>query len=308
MDINNTNNDAYLINSSNEQKIELSQNYNLWYVFSVLSWFLFVCCQIESYLSDSNRFNIEFNNLINLYFPILKIFILLLSMSGLIIYLIFTTCKRNQNLYNGMLGGNAKFHFIFFFFASALYIIGQSLKYEIIYIEDNYWNYFPSSFIKKIQTTDLVFSIFTIIILVFSYTQLKLPCEWYIVLSIKKGTFSCFIPYTILKISLDILYLLIIRRDLSENTAKFLIVLFFLSIGVISLAFSFIFKDIIIAFTNIIIYISFIIYYSFIVEEIKGDISMGYIVFLGIIIVGIFLSSFILIGFLVIKHKENIFK
>ena len=107
MDYNNTNNEQYLINPPDEAIYELNQNYTLWYVFSLLSWFLFICCQIESYLSDLK------NIYLNIYF--LKIFILLISLVGLIVYLVFTTCKKNQNLYNGMLGGNSKFHFVFFY-------------------------------------------------------------------------------------------------------------------------------------------------------------------------------------------------
>ena len=112
MDFNNTNNKQYLINASDETKNELNQNYSLWYVFSLLSWFLFICCQIESYLSDLK--NIHEN------FYILKIFILLISLAGLIVYLVFTSCKKNQNLYNGMLGEIQ--NFILFFFVRFCFI------------------------------------------------------------------------------------------------------------------------------------------------------------------------------------------
>ena len=203
MDFNNTNNEQYLVNAVDEPKNELNQNI-LWYVFSLLSWFLLVCCQIESYLSDSNSFYKNSGLTPYGYIPILKIFILLFSISGLIIYLIFTTCKKDQNLYNGMLGGNAKFHFVFFLFASALFIIDQLMKFGYFddYRYDEYDDYYESDFYKKLtkklMIADFIFSIFGIITLLFSYTQIKLACEWYIVLPIKKGTFSCFIPYLIL--------------------------------------------------------------------------------------------------------------
>lgn len=303
MNLNNTTNEPYIINNSIEDKNELGQNYTLWYVFSVLSWFLFVICQIESYLSDTNIIYKRIYHVYDAYLPILKLFLLLISMSGLIIYLIFTTCKKNQNLYNGMLGGNSKFHFIFFLFASVLFIIGQVMKTDGARISG------ANKFIRNCYIADLIFSIFTIFTLFFAYTQIKLPCEWYIVLPIKKGTLSSFIPYLLLKIFLDIIYLVLIKEEsVSENFIKALIVIFILLLGIISFAISFIFKDIIVAFTNGIIYISLIIYYSLTFEDLKHSIKMGYLIILGLIIIGFTLASFILIGLLVSIHKENIFK
>ena len=96
----------------------------------------------------------------------------------LIIYLIFTTCKKDQNLYNGMLGGKAKFHFIFFLFSSALFIIGQVIKFDNFddYRYDEYDEYeydFYRKLTKKLMITDFIFSLFGIITLLFSYTQIK---------------------------------------------------------------------------------------------------------------------------------------
>lgn len=303
MNLSTTNNEPMIINNTNEDKNELGQNYTLWYVFSVLSWFLLVACQIESYLSDTKIIYKRIYHVYDIYLPILNLFLLLISMSGLIVYLIFTTCKKNQNLYNGMLGGNSKFHFIFFLFASVLFIIGQILKTNGARIYD------ANKFIKNCYIADLVFSIFTIFILFFAYTQIKIPCEWYIVLPIKKGTFSSFIPYLLLKIILDIIYLILIKEEsVSEDFIKAMIVIFILLLGLISFGISFIFKDIIVAFTNGIIYISLIIYYSLIIEDLKHSLKMVYLVILGIIIIGFALVSFILIALLVLIHKENIFK
>jgi hypothetical protein len=61
------------------------------------------------------------------------------------------------------------------------------------------------------------------------------------------------------------------------------------------------------AFTNGLIYIAYIINYSSSVENTEERLT-GFVVFEGIIIVGISLASFILIGILVLIHKEKIFK
>ena len=61
-------------------------------------------------------------------FSLLRIFIFGITLFGFIIYLIFTTCKKDENLLNSMMSKWTKFHFISFLFISGLYIF---LKLEI---------------------------------------------------------------------------------------------------------------------------------------------------------------------------------
>ena len=152
--------------------------------------------------------------------------------------------------------------------------------------------------------TYFIFSIFAIFTLFFSYTKFKLACEWYIVLPIKKGAFSCFIPYLIYNILLDLIYFILNRNYDLKNYYKFIMLAFFFLIGFISLGLSIIFKDLIMSFTNGIIFIDLIIYYSSNAANNKERLT----VYEGIIIAGITLASFILIGILVVIHKEKIFK
>ena len=56
----------------------------------------------------------------------LNIYVFLLSVVGFAIYLIFTTCKKKQNLYDGMVDTWSKFHFIPLLFISALSIIASN--------------------------------------------------------------------------------------------------------------------------------------------------------------------------------------
>ena len=62
------------------------------------------------------------------------------------------------------------------------------------------------------------------------------------------------------------------------------------------------------AFTNGLIYIGYIIYDSLYAEKMKERLTTGYVVFEIFIIVGVSLASFILIGILVLIHKERIFE
>ena len=73
-----------------------------WYVYSILTWFLLLCIELDAYLNDF----LSFNNILNIdskifFLPMAssKIFIFCMNLFGFIIYLIFTTCKRDENLF-----------------------------------------------------------------------------------------------------------------------------------------------------------------------------------------------------------------
>ena len=72
-----------------------TNNYNqiTWFATSILSWFFYLCCQLENY---RNALLISFENEFSIFN--IEIMILGLSLAGFITYLIFTTCKKNQNL------------------------------------------------------------------------------------------------------------------------------------------------------------------------------------------------------------------
>ena len=285
----NINNEPYLENNNIEQINESNQNQTIWYIFSILSWFFFICCQLDSYLrilifkSSEGVFNIQ----------IFQLFILLISSAGLIIYLIFTSCKKNQNLYNSMLGKKTKFHFIPLLFASVLFIIKEIIQLR----------FYSPEFINRIIITDLVFSILTLAFLIFIYIQMNIPYEWYIVLTIKKGTFSCLIPWVLYLIKEDILFLMEI--DMIYN-GKVINIISHIIAELCSLLFSFIFKDILVAFTNVLIYISYLTFTFLYI--LFGSSENGILIFYVILYSIFILFSLFLIAFLSIKYKDKIFQ
>ena len=275
-------------------------NYNqiAWLATSILSWFFFLCCQLENYRATKLILLYAKNENENFFILIIKIFIFGISLAGFITYLIFTTCNKNQNLYNAMLG-KTKFHFIPLLFASALFIINM---YEQQITEKNN-RLMDNIVIKRLIITNLVFSILTLITLIIFYTKINIPCEWYIILTIKKGTFSCLIPYILHLICTDIFYLI----NFKDND-KIILLKKILSIikGIISLFFSFIFKDIIVAFTNSFIYIKDLILYATILTNNKT--KDNFYVFMLIVCASFPLLSIILILILLIKYKDKIFQ
>ena len=134
------------INDSNKQNLVSLDNKNgqsntIWYFFSIISWFLLLGLQFDQFLNELFPFDEKYKplkgsgiSLILDYFFILKLFSLLrififgITLFGFIIYLIFTTCKKDENLLNSMMSKWTKFHFISFLFISGLYIF---LKLEI---------------------------------------------------------------------------------------------------------------------------------------------------------------------------------
>jgi len=270
-----------------------TNNYNqiTWFATSILSWFFYLCCQLENYrntlliLSFENDFSI-FN---------IEIIILGLSLAGFITYLIFTTCKKNQNLYNSMLGKKSKFHFIPLLFASALFIV------NITYEQNINKKIYNDIVINRIIITSLIFSVLTLSTLIYIYIQINIPCEWYLILTIKKGAFSCLIPYILNLMYLEISNLVKFKDD--DKGVIFYRFLFIIK-GILSLFFSFIFKDIVVALINAFFYIQHLIYYT----NLLADIKTSYNVFILIVSTSFILLSIFLITFLSIKYKEKIFQ
>ena len=270
-----------------------TNNYNqiTWFATSILSWFFYLCCQLENYrntlliLSFESEFNI-FN---------IEIIILGLSLAGFITYLIFTTCKKNQNLFNSMLGKKSKYHFIPLLFASALFIV------NIIYEQNINKKIYNDIVVNRIIITSLIFSVLTLSTLIYIYIQINIPCEWYLILTIKKGAFSCLIPY-ILNLMHSEIYNLVKFKD--EDKREIFYKFLYIIKGILSLFFSFILKDIVVALINAFFYIRDLIYYAILLS----DIEKNFRIFILIVPTSFILLTIFLITFLSIKYKEKIFQ
>ena len=268
----------------------------VWYILSISSWALFSCCLLESYLNDPSFNNTKYYYGINitiLYLPIVKIFITSLNLVGFIIYLIFTSCKKDKHLYKSMFRGITKFHFVPLLLTSALLILQHiSISFKIS-SETNQ---------KNILISDLVIALLALGTFIITYIGMHLPCEWYIVLAIKKGTFSCLIPYLLYNSLFDIVILIE-----KEETAQIIAIISMILLAVVSLSLSCIFKDIIIAFINALIYAGFIIFCVSLNFE-NSKIKKLIIIFIWLILSISEISSITIIGILLSRFKEKIFK
>ena len=263
--------------SDNENLVSLDgqkgQSNETWYAFSILSWFLLLCAEFDTYTyeypfkSANNIVNsfigkveeIEIIHFLFLHCPMItsKIFILCFTLFGFIIYLIFTTYKKDENLFKSMISILTRFHFIPFLFIIIAFTFSQSLANEILNSKTPF-------------IISLAFSFLGFASLVFIYFKTNLPCEWYIVFSIKKGCFSSLITYSWFLIFYNIIKLCLAGPNLTniynfdiKNYLKILKIAINVCIsinGLGCLIYSLIFTDIVMLFTNVLIYKDLIIF------------------------------------------------
>ncbi len=147
--------------------------------------------------------------------------------------------------------------------------------------------------------------VFTFII-VLNLSKKQYSLKWYIVLPINKGTFSCLIPYLLYKFTYDSFLILLIMQAYRDYI-DFVFTVSFISIGVVSLFYSFKLKDIIMALTNILISIGLIInlYLYEILRELYYESAITFSIIVAVINV---IGSFSIIIFLLLNKSEDLFK
>ena len=267
---------------------------SLLWILSIFSWLFFICSGWTAikWLQDDNYRIIwtiktldleEYGNYeVKIYYPLhinyvvlyfIFIFTLLLAFAGFIIYIIKSTWKKgeNNNVFEGMMGIWPRLHSFPLIIISFIFLLGSYFYplYSKIQEED-YQKYFNR--MKEIRISGLAFSLIALISLIFIYivTDLKTD-KWYIILTIKKGTYSCLIIllwhyfcYTIYQIN---------EYNIGEDTdrclKKTLGIAFSSIIGFGSLTFSFLFRDIAAAFMNLLIYLGMVIYFFSIEKKVK---------------------------------------
>lgn len=314
-------------NNANYQSMDDGDNSRIWYIISIISWSLMIITIWTSYYDRFfiwSIFQTSFSEfLYNCYFPIqvylpwLEVYVFLISILGFGIYIVFTTCKKNQILYGGMLGKWSKFHFVPLLLIASIYIIAlNNIYYEDL--EDEYY----IKHLRKLLVFDLIFTILGLGSLIFIYIVTKFNTEWYIVLTIKKGIYSVFIillwyNFLFIIVSLQFIkYLLDMIKnnngdDRDQDWMKFLRVIgiiFSILFGLGSLAFSIVFQDLIAAFTNFLMYLGMVQAFfnkneeqKELMKEFFNETADGVIDIIGMIL------SLGCIVFLLIRCKEKIF-
>ena len=255
-----------------QKNVEPKLNIIFW-VFSCISWLLLIITGWISikWLDNKDYYVIwtiyverNFENYYYLPFQmhvallyIAFILSLVIILFGFILYFIKTLISKDENIIKGMLGPFTKFHFIPLLFASSLFIIGESNKNKIDF----------EKYGKDMHIAGLVLSLLGLMSLLYIYLHTDLDgCKWWEVLLLKKGAYSCLIALMWYYLCYDIFYVHLGNNPEETyedewNWKRGYGIFFSTLFGVGTLIFSFVFKDLVICFMNIIIYTGLIVYY-----------------------------------------------
>lgn len=232
---------------------------------------------------------------------IVFILALLIILGGCIVFFIKTIFKKDDQVKTGMMGQFSKFHFFPLLCASALFIIGECVDQNRANLNHE----------KKLVVSGLVFSILGLASMIFIYimTDLNTQDKW-VMLLLKKGTYSCLIVLMWYHFCYDIYYVRSYDKPLDPKSGDWLKgcgLAFSIIFGIGSLAFGFIFKDLVVCGMNALIYVGLTVYYFKINKEIRkmkefnknGD---------GVVDIIMIVASIALFVLLLIKYQEECFK
>ena len=307
---------SYEQNQKQNQKTETPKLNIIFWVLSCISWLLLIITGWISikWLNDEDYYVIwtifvERNYELYYYLPfqmhvalayIAFILSLAIILFGFILYFIKTLISKDEYIIKGMLDPFTKFHFIPLLLASGLFIIGESYNNQIDFLDHE----------KNMHIAGLILSILGLISLIFIYIKTDLEgCKWWEILLLKKGTYSSLIVLMWYYFCYDIYY--VHSKNNEDETFEekwnwkrgcgiFSSVVF----GLGTLIFSFIFKDLIACFINIIVYTGLIVYYYKIPNYFRKIKYLNKNADGGIDIAILFLSL-VMFCFLLIKYRQD---
>ena len=191
---------------------------------------------------------------------IVFILTLLVILGGCVVFFIKSIFKPDDQVKNGMMGEFSKFHFFPLLCTSALFIIGECVDTD-------------KANGKSMIYAGLVFSILALASFIFIYIMTDLNTnDWWVLLLLKKGTYSCLIVLIWYYFCYNIYYVHEASEDYyldyNYNDQQKIVdwkkgcgLAFSIIFGIGSLAFSFIFKDLVACGMNLLIYVGLTAYY-----------------------------------------------
>ena len=238
------------------------------WILSYLSWLLVAVNNLASlkymYMDDPSQiWGIHIQDASG-YFPIqmdrIVIYIvyniwIFISIIGCAAFIIKTLFKKENSVIDGMMGKFSQFHFFPLLCAFIMIILG-----EIIDVNNT----------KHITNTGLAFSLFGTASMVFIYIMTEFKTQdWWAEYTLKKGTFSCLVILFWYNFCYDIYCVRATNNPdkWTQNFTKNCGITFSLLFGICSLAFSIVFRDIIISFMNFLINIGMAKYYFELQED-----------------------------------------
>ena len=231
---------------------------------------------------------------------------MIIVLAGFILYMIKSTCKKDEAVFNGMMGQWSKFHFFPLLCISAMFLVGE------VGLDDDYAA--KAHHERDMHLTCYLFDILGLCSLIFIYIMTDLNSDWYVLLTLKKGTYSCFITLLWYYFCYDIYYLRDVDHDEHPDKDHKLAdwykgcgIAFSIIFGIGSLAFAYIFKDLVVCGMNLLIYLGLTIYYFQVPHAVRNsEIANKYGD--GIVDILMMVGSIVVIVILLITKKEECLK
>ena len=271
-------------------------------LFSFFTWILFMSSKWDIYRRSTEikseyyrptLYNISFVQLVNL----------IISILGFLVYLKHIVYKKNENLYQAIFNQHAKYHTIAFILYSALAFTTERQVLEL-----DLRNASDSFSFEAFSAFYMIFSLLTLFFITFVYICTDMACDWYIVMSIKKGIYSVIIAETTQSFIESIFFarLASIYKNATESNMLSLYktggVFFCILIFAIVCTFALLKKDIIMMLVNFLMYWGMIFnFYTY------GSIS-AYGAGIPVVCIIVLVCQFLIMVIMIIKFKEQLFE
>ena len=304
-----------------EKPIQSSSNNSLRPIFLIASYISWVAVAVNNWISLHWFYSKKYRTVWNIYIYIMGSeedleegeyyapiqmyyimnyivfnFVFAVITIGCIVFLVKTLIQKDPQVIEGMMGNFSQFHFFPLLCAFIMSILGELGAHA-----DK-----PEEFFKG-DKAGLAISLVGLISMIFIYIMTNLNTnDWWSNFFLKKGTFSCLIVLFFYNFCYVIYYVRVADKESEgdSNWAKGCGIFFSILFGICCIAFSFIFKDIMICFLNILIYLGLTKYYFSLGEDLRstkdynknGD---------GVVDVIILVLSFILFLYLKADKSRN---
>ena len=212
------------------------------------------------------------------FYIILFVILMVLGTVAFFIYLFKSVIRKDDHVFEGMMGTFSRFHFIPLVCASALFLAGYTQEKTFVNI---FLSILDKDLLDKYKgefSVNLVFCILGLITLIFVKMQTKIENPFYVVYSIKDGLYSCLIALFTYCLFYSSYYIGLLTKlndyKQLEDVPKFTKncgISFSICIGVINLCVSFILKDFILPIINFIIYLGLVIRFFDMSKDLRNE-------------------------------------
>jgi len=315
-----------LIAPMNNVKAPQAQaNYTQYEIISFISWIIFMSAKWDYFTKinllsyqDSEKLKENYRPIVSNQ-SLMQLISLIVSVLGFLVYMKNIIYSRNNNFYFGLFGNYSKYHFVPLIFYAGINIVmdmyistfkGLLASDDVADIKDN------SKFdLVALCAFYMIFSLLTLLSIIFIYYTTEMNCEWYIVMLIKKGIYSILIVESLYFFLDSIFYLRLVNVPSSESKVKDLFttgsIMFAILQGAIVIGLALYFKNITMPIFNFVIFYTMVTnFYSkrsegYSSSSKEDDYKSDGAVAIEIIMV---VLHFGLIVYLISKYKEQLFE